>query len=556
MADETKSKEVGLHASDLGREAGRAIAGTLLPGRVSVDRYSKGLVGRTQAVLPPPNAHGDWRLLDLDSKTLDRVPPHMLLQYLADVSPDFSRAVWDALRMLNAGYEIKVKPVGKRDDEKATHPKGQAAIDQFLDELKRLYGSFGVIVNRLNLGAYMRGAYCSELVLGDDLAPIDLVTPDPVSIRFQRERVRLRGEVWVPVQWQSAKLVRLDEPTFQYVPIDPMPDSPYGRSPAMPSLFPALFLLGLLHDLRRVVQQQGYPRLDLEVVSEALQKLMPPQIRVDPQKSIDWVKAAVDQVREEYKKLDPDDAFVHVDAVKVNRPVGTLDTNSLGAVDGMIKSLERLLVRALKTMPLLMGLVDGQSADQANRQWEVHAAGVKSLQHLNESMLESQLELALEAQGIAADVDVKFAEIRAAEMLRDAQTEEKRIENASKKKSLGWVSDEEASVEVTGHEPTGEPDPLPDQLGDGGVGDTGTATEDGETPARPPADEAGATAAPRPVKRKGNRFVPIGAGDGVTEVPAEVEVTEDDAQRAIDAWDDALPEYAGLLDAKVAAPDA
>src|SRR4051794_32197529 len=104
MADETKreSNELALHAAELGREAGRAIAGTVLPGRVSVDRYSKGLVGRTQAVLPPPNAHSDWRLLDLDSKTLDRVPPHMLLQYLADVSPDVSRAVWDALRMLNA----------------------------------------------------------------------------------------------------------------------------------------------------------------------------------------------------------------------------------------------------------------------------------------------------------------------------------------------------------------------------------------------------------------------------------------------------------------------
>jgi phosphatidylserine decarboxylase len=555
MADETKSKELALHASDLGREAGRAIAGTLLPGRVSVDRYSKGLVGRTQAVLPPPNAHSDWRLLDLDSKTLDRVPPHTLLQYLADVSPDVSRAVWDALRMLNAGYEIKVKPLGKRDDTKATHPKGQAAIDLFLDELKRLYGSFGVIVNRLNLGAYMRGAYVSELVLGDDLAPIDLVTPDPVSIRFQREQVRLRGEVWVPVQWQSAELVRLDVPTFKYVPIDPMPDSPYGRSPAMPSLFPALFLLGLLHDLRRVVQQQGYPRLDLEVVTEALQKLMPPQIKVDPQKSVDWVQAAVAQVREEYRKLDPDDAFVHVDAVKVNRPVGTLDTNSLGAVDGMIKSLERLLVRALKTMPLLMGLVDGQSADQANRQWEVHASGVKSLQHLNESMLESQLELALEAQGIAADVDVKFAEIRAAEMLRDAQTEEKRIANAQKKRDEGWISDEEASVEITGHEPTGEK--LEIVPPEGGATDQGTATEDGEDGATtPPAAESGTTMAPTPTTRGAARFVPIGAGDGPSDVPAEVEVTVDDEQRAIDAWDDALPEYAGLLDAKVAEPGA
>ena len=43
MADQSKrkSRETVLHASELGREAGRAIAGTVLPGRVTIDRYGK-----------------------------------------------------------------------------------------------------------------------------------------------------------------------------------------------------------------------------------------------------------------------------------------------------------------------------------------------------------------------------------------------------------------------------------------------------------------------------------------------------------------------------------
>jgi hypothetical protein len=146
---------------------------------------------------------------------------------------------------------------------------------------------------------------------------------------------------------------------------------------------------------------------------------------------------------------------------------------------------------------------------------------------------------------------VKFAEIRAAEMLRDAQSEEKRIANAQAKRNEGWISDEEASVEITGHEPTGEK--LEIVPPGGGATDQGTATEDGEDGATtPPAAESGTTTAPTPATRTGERFVPLGAGDGPSEVPADVEITVDDAERALGAWDDALPEYAGLLDATVA----
>ena len=499
------------------------------------------------AVLPPPNAHSDWRLLDLDSKTLDRVPPHKLLEYLADAQPDVSRAVWDALRMLNAGYEIKVKPQGKRDDSRATHPEGQQAIDLFLDELKRLYGSFDVIVNRLNLGAYMRGAYCSEVVLGDGFVPIDFATPDPVPFASNASGCRSEVTSGCPSNGRARSCV-VHVPTFKYVPIDPMPDSPYGRSPAMPAIFPALFLLGLLHDLRRVVQQQGYPRLDLEVVTEAIQKLMPPQIKVD-QKSIDWVQAAVAQVREEYRKLDPDDAFVHVDAVKVNRPFGTIDDSSLGAVDGMIRSLERLLVRALKTMPLLMGLVDGQSADQANRQWEVHASGIKSLRR---SERVDAGEPARARAGGSRDRRRCRREVRGDQGGRDAQrcpdggeaNRERREEEVARLDQRRGSGGARSRARADRHaRPRARSDRRRRRVRPG-HGDRGRGGADHGTGRR---SRGGVGASP--TTRTGERFVPLGAGDGPMEVPAEVEITVDDEQRALEAWDDALPEYAGLLDA-------
>ncbi len=45
----------------------------------------------------------------------------------------------------------------------------------------------------------------------------------------------------------------------------------------------------------------------------------------------------------------------------------------------------------------------------------------------------------------------RFAELRASEELRDAQTDAQKIENATKKYLAGWISQDKASLEATGH---------------------------------------------------------------------------------------------------------
>ncbi len=429
--------------------AGGARAGRSAPaGRVSVDNATGPFQGFL-TILPPPDHESNWRLLNLDSDTLDRLSPAKLMEMLADVSPDVSRALWDFLRLSNPGWEAQATRPGSDDPD----PRAQAVLDAFLNQLDDMHGAIDVVFARLFLAAWLRGAFLVELVLDQaGRAPVDLATPDPASVRFQKAQDPVRGTVQVPGQWQEGRFVPFDRPTIRYIPIDPFPGSPYGRPIVAPALFAALFLLGVLHDLRRVVQQQGYPRVDLKILAEKIQAAMPPELENDPKAMQEWVGAAIDEVKTVYSQLQPDDAYVHLDAVEVNRPVGTVDSDSLGAVDGLIKALERMLVRALKTMPLMMGTTDGVSEANANRQWEIFAAGIKSLQHLAETLLERLLTLGLQSQGVQASVRFRFGELRAAELLRDAQTEALLIANAAAKRDQGWIGQDEASVEVTGHD--------------------------------------------------------------------------------------------------------
>lgn len=449
------------------RRAGPVSMRALPGGRASQDTQDS--LATAWMVQAPNDYESNWQLLNLSAKGFEQIDPARLLEMLADLSPEVSRALWDFLLMCNPGYTVKALQPGSTEPS----AQGQAALTAFLALLDDRSSTFGVIVARLFMGAFMRGAPCAELVLDRrGRRPLDIVTPDPASIRFRLRNDPDRGEVWEPGQWQGGKFVSLERATFRYVPIHPFFGTPYGRPMAAPALFTTLFLLGLLHDLKRVVQQQGYPRLDLAIDTAKLVE-MAPQMMSSAEAFNNFTADIVRQVETAYSALKPDDAYIHTDVISVNGPVGAAD-GSLRGIDALITALERMAVRALKTMPLMMGITESTGDVQSNRQWEIYAAGVKSIQHYVENILERLFGLALEAQGIQATVQFRFAELRAAEKMRDAQTEAIEIANTVAKRDQGWISQDEASVALTGTPAVGPapgiettPADVPQDNGDG-----------------------------------------------------------------------------------------
>jgi hypothetical protein len=405
-------------------------------------------------ILPPPDHLSQWRRLDLDRDTFARATPQELMSILMSVSPDTSRAVWDWLRLLNSGHEIIATRPGAGDQD----DRAQAVLNQFIDRLEGFHGSFKAISDRLFMAALTRGAFFAELVLDrTKRIPLDIATPDPATVRFRRHTVRDRGPAWVPGQWQDGQFVTFDAPNVIYIPLDPEPGSPYGRPMLAPALFTSIFLLGVLHDLRRVIAQQGYPRTDIIVRLEALRNAYR---TLDDREFEQKVEELIVAIGRNYARLEPDDAFVHTDPIEVTRAPGAVDSSVMGGAVGMIEALERMATRALKSMPLLMGITDGVSEANANRQWEIHAAGVKTVQHYAETLLGRLLSLALQVQGIVAEVKVRFAEVRAAEELRDAQTFMLKLKGAELAERLGYVTPDEAAEYATGH---GIPESLKDE---------------------------------------------------------------------------------------------
>jgi hypothetical protein len=429
-----------------GTRAPRGLSGV---GRITKDDTNVGMgMGSPFGIVAPRAAETEWLVQDLDDEILSKLTPQEVIDLLVDLSPEVSKARWDYLRLCNSGWECTVtRPRG------AAYPAAQKLVDDILRKIGELHGSVDTVLSVLFTDVVLRGSMLAEVVLdkaGREF--VDLATPDPGTIRFMLAEDAIRGQYWKMYQIQNGLPVEIDRPTVTYIPLDPLPGKPYGSVVVSPALFTAVFLIGMLHDLRRVVAQQGWPREDIIINLEQLVNTMPPDLGDDPDAVAAWIQQLVTEVEDAYAVLEPDEAFVHTDVISLSGPKGATSDNALGVVDTILQALERMAIRGLKTMPLLMGVAETTSDAHANRQWEVYMAGIRSLQKMAADVMKRSLEVALRARGILAEVKFEFIEMRQSEKLRDAQTQTIEINNWRAMYAAGWVSQDEAANAMVGHD--------------------------------------------------------------------------------------------------------
>ena len=420
----------------------RVVSSSGRSARVSHD----GPFGRmTNVIIPPPDYNGTWKTLALSDNVVGKLSSAQLAMAVVDVVPSVSRAFWDFIQMFDPGWSIEVT----YPDSKRVFRKADKALRAFIERLTVQHASFATITARMAASAFLRGAICMELVLNKEgTEPVDLAQPDAASITFKKVIDPERGEIFMPGQMQGGTWVALDSPRFRYAPIHPLPGVPYGRPMIAPAMFMALFQLGMYQDLRRVIAQQGYPRMVISIDAEQVRELN----GIDNTDTLnEAMDALIDSVQDVWAQLEPDDVYIAPSTITVNRPVGAVDNVSLDGAQAMIEALGREMTLGLKTNPLMMGMEQGISEAVGNRQWEVYVAGIKAIQHLGEHVLEYMFRLALQAQGFQADVKFRFAEIRGSEEMRDATTLQLKLQNAQTAEDLGYMERNEASVYAVGH---------------------------------------------------------------------------------------------------------
>jgi hypothetical protein len=396
------------------------------------------------------------KYMKLTEQTLRQYSPKKVLDILSKNHPDVSQAVWNFKIIGNSGYKAKVTLL----DGVSEHKSGQKLIDDFLLSLD-FYSTTGYeksrslskLVDELIEHALLRGATSIEMVMNQTFEDVMFFTAvDPETITFERINKRT-----IPFQNTSRNgKIKLDIPTFFYEGLDETATDPYGTSPFLSVIQTISFHLQVLEDLKQVIHNQGYGKYDIKIVEEVLLKRMPINIRNNEKAKQEWLNTQLSMIIDMYSKLDPDAAFVHFDSVDVDMidaSKATLDPQKIMAV------IDAMMNNALKQFSTLMGRrSSGQTEQYAKLEIKIFMKSVQRIQRLIESMLSRALTKYLNINGMQGYVFFEMNDTEIRTDLERVNFEQVAISNARNKRDNGWLTNDQASEEITGTKAVAEPD--------------------------------------------------------------------------------------------------
>jgi len=375
-----------------------------------------------------------------------------MVRQIRDFNADASQAISNILRLANSGWDITVADRNGKPDE-----EGRQMVDALVQRVATEYGGgIDVLIDQIHLTVATQGAIGMEIELTQDLSDVaDFVTVNPWVVDFQRDPA---GR-WIPGIQHLGVFTPLHPLQFRYIPLDPEPDDPRGRSPFWAALDVVFFQMEVLRDLKAATHFAGYPRIDISVAWEAVLKVIQ-ETRPDmlePGRAEDlraWLDEYLGDITEAINDLKPDDAFVHYDSVTSTYVVPRGSTINIAE---LIKTIDTQIVSGLKQLPILLGRNEGATTTHATVQWQVYVRELAAFQRVSANLLGWALTFALRVWGRQSVATLEYSPLRTSERQSDAQAMLIESQAYALQTQSGWISDDEAAQAVAGHDAVGDP---------------------------------------------------------------------------------------------------
>ena len=327
----------------------------------------------------------DWKLSSFSEDSVINKTASELIDMLADSSPDLSRALYDMHQNIVTEWTWTTQ----ENDIAGNQILEDAAMRMARSIKEPITIKLGQLVDT----GFLRDAFYTEVIFNNEEF-IDIKVLDPFNARFQFREDEERGQHWQLGQERNGQFEALDSEFIQYMPLIPRAAKPYGRSITGSSIYPIVFLLGMIKSARQVIETQAWPNRLATIDRELLAK----------------AGLTVDEIEEHVKNLEPEVEkrlreagkgssliFGREVAIEI---VGAMNRFNLDAIDMMEKILERWIIRALKQVPVLFGINDGNAlSSNAEQQLEQFAAAIDSLLRKIESIFSTHGTQILRNQG-------------------------------------------------------------------------------------------------------------------------------------------------------------
>jgi hypothetical protein len=416
---------------------------------ISLPSFLKTAKPNTDAPLP----YNDRRLINADITALrNGNGTRTVMRDFIAASPDLSAAVFQYIRnAVSNGYQAVAK-----NPDGTFHPEATAALQQILtrfDVLTNYADGYASLTSLQSTSESLvkeimtYGAMSAELVLDQALLPARIQPVSVTNVKFYPDS---KG-VLKPVQEVGGQKFVLDTPAYVYVSLDQDLLEPYAASPLESAMQPTLFGQEFMNDVRRIVQRVIHPRLHVKIEEEKLIKHLTDKAQHDDELRKQEIDAAIQQVADAINNLQPEEAIVLLDSIEID----LLNNGNISLSDEykVIKEIiDAKLSTGAKTMPAILGHGVG-SSNIASTETMLFMRSVLGIQGKLNELYSRLLTLAVRLMGF--DVVVHFR-YNAIDLRPEAELEAFKSQKQSRLLellSLGLLTDEEASLELTGRLP-------------------------------------------------------------------------------------------------------
>ena len=324
------------------------------------------------------------------------------VEFLKQVSPDVSMAVWNFVKLANQGHSMKFYDANNPNTRMIDLEDKWRTFASRINEISN--SGLDGLIDQLHYSSFLLGAMGIEVDVESDLTDIHDVYPvKPQTIIWYLED-RNGRPVWIPYQWQVGKTVSLEkgQANFFWCPADPEIGDPRGTL-AMSSVLQAIdFQMQILQDMQAVLHHQGWPRDDYSISMERLMQSCPSDVKGNSVKLNEWLKLQYDNVINTLRNIQPDSDVVHFDDVTRN-PQGN-GNNVTRSLD--VRAINDLVdvqtLSGTKQLAIFMNRNQGVTESWGTVQFRIFCSSVASCQQGSKRLVEEIARLWCRVNGVQA----------------------------------------------------------------------------------------------------------------------------------------------------------
>lgn len=417
-----------------------------VPGFRPQGERSADLLRRTTRV----NANTDATTFRSGSSTSE------VIRNFAAANPDMSSTINAYLRTgIPKSYRITAHDLDGRINPEATKAAHEIlARITFLGDPNQGYNptsDLQSLSETLGKELLFEGAMALELVLDDLGMP---TYPAPIAVSTLQFREDSKRGIY-PVQVVSGNEVDLDYPTVFYVSVDQDLLTAYAEGYLVTALRAVLADEDFNNFLLRQLQRNIAPRMIVSIVEDNLKKSMAIGTLNDPKAMKTALENTMQGISDTLEQLEPEDAIITTDAVGYRLAGPGENSGGAGGIGAMLQTiheqLQSRLTASLKTLPAVLGRDSGQGSATVSAYLFLKSAEVLALKL--GVIYSRMLTMAVRLLGMNCYVDFKYDDVdlrpKGEQEAYRAMEQDRILEQLS----LGFITDEQACVILTGKLP-------------------------------------------------------------------------------------------------------